>query len=306
MTSIRPATAADMAAVADLWHEGWHVGHAGHVPDGLTAARTLEAFHARTPTRVADTTVALGDSGELLGFVMVVGDEVEQVFVGPDARGTGLAGVLLEEAERQVLVGGHETAWLAVVAGNARARAFYEKRGWRDEGDLPYEVTACGQTFVSPCRRYVKHLETSTAASRVYVDMVGDLFHAGHVALLREARHHGDWVVVGVLSDDTVASYKRRPIMTLAERVAVIESCRYVDEVVADAPFRVTEDFLAAHGITAVIHGNDLSPEGAESIYGPAVATGTFVSVPRTGSISTTQLIQRVLDAATPTVGDHV
>ncbi len=52
MTSIRPATGADMAAVADLWHAGWHTGHAGHVPEGLTAARTLDAFHERTPARV--------------------------------------------------------------------------------------------------------------------------------------------------------------------------------------------------------------------------------------------------------------
>ena len=94
--------------------------------------------------------------GGLLGFVMVVGDEVEQVFVGAAARGTGLADVLLAEAERQVAAGGHDVAWLAVVAGNARARRFYERCGWRDEGDLPYEVTAGGETFVSPCRRYAK------------------------------------------------------------------------------------------------------------------------------------------------------
>ena len=156
MTSIRPAVAADMAAVADLWHRGWHDGHAGHVPEGLTAARTLSAFQERTPARVADTTVAVSADGELLGFVMVVGDEVEQVFVGAAARGTGLADALLAEAERQVAAAGHEAAWLAVVAGNARARRFYERCGWRDEGDLPYEVTAGGQTFVSPCRRYVK------------------------------------------------------------------------------------------------------------------------------------------------------
>ena len=136
------------------------------------------------------------------------------------------------------------------------------------------------------------------ATSRVYVDMVGDLFHAGHVSLLRAARRQGDWLVVGVLSDDTAASYKRRPIMTLAERVAVIESCRYVDQVVPDAPFRMTEDFLDEHAITTVVHGDDLSPEGAEFIYGPAVASGRFVSMERAGGISTTQLIQRVLDRA--------
>ncbi|MFC7363006.1 GNAT family N-acetyltransferase [Nocardioides astragali] len=158
MNLIRPATGADMAAVADLWHEGWHAGHAGHVPDGLTALRTLEAFHARTPTRVADTTVALDEADELMGFVTVVGDEVEQLFVGPDARGSGVAAQLLAEAEGQVAAAGHPEAWLAVVEGNARARRFYEKCGWRDNGELPYEVIAGGRTWTSPCRRYVKEV----------------------------------------------------------------------------------------------------------------------------------------------------
>lgn len=156
MNLIRRATGADMAAVADLWHEGWHAGHAGHVPDGLTALRTLEAFHARTPTRVADTTVALDEAGGLRGFVMVVGDEVEQLFVGPAGRGSGVAAQLLAEAERQVAAAGHPEALLAVVEGNTRARRFYEKCGWRDTGELPYEVTAGGRTWTSPCRRYVK------------------------------------------------------------------------------------------------------------------------------------------------------
>jgi cytidyltransferase-like protein len=140
----------------------------------------------------------------------------------------------------------------------------------------------------------------AAARSRVYVDMVGDLFHAGHVSLLREARRHGDWLVVGVLSDDTAASYKRRPIMTLAERVAVIESCRYVDEVIEDAPLQVTEKFLAEHEITTVVHGDDLSPEAAEFVYGPAATAGKGTYVRRAAGISTTQLIQRVLDAAAP------
>jgi len=83
--------------------------------------------------------------------------------------------------------------------------------------------------------------------TRVYVDLVGDLFHAGHVELLRQARALGDRLVVGVLSDDVVAQYKRRPITTLEERVAVVRACRYVDEVVPDAPDVVTMEFVRDH-----------------------------------------------------------
>jgi len=133
--------------------------------------------------------------------------------------------------------------------------------------------------------------------TRVYVDMVGDLFHAGHVELLRAARTHGDHVIVGVLSDESAAAYKRTPIMTLAERVAVIEACKYVDEVLADAPLRIDEEFLVEHDITAVLHGDDLSPQAAEAVYGSALGAGKLKYVPRTAGISTTALIERVLAA---------
>jgi putative acetyltransferase len=155
--TLRPATAADMATVADIWHAAWHVSHPGHVPDGLTEARTLEAFHERTPARVADTTVAEVD-GVVVGFTMVAGDEVEQVFVDPAHHGSGVAGPLLAEAEHRVADAGHAEAWLAVVVGNARARRFYERHGWSDGGDLAYVVSAGGTTYTSPCRRYVKQL----------------------------------------------------------------------------------------------------------------------------------------------------
>jgi putative acetyltransferase len=146
-----------MATVADIWHAAWHVAHPGRVPDGLTEARTLAAFHERTPARVSDTTVAEVD-GTVVGFIMIAGDEVEQVFVDPAHHGSGIAAPLLAEAERQVGAAGYAQTWLAVVVGNARARRFYEKHGWVDEGDLPYVVTAGGATYTSPCRRYVKHL----------------------------------------------------------------------------------------------------------------------------------------------------
>ena len=72
-------------------------------------------------------------------------------------RGTGVAAALLGEAERQVRANGHPRAWLAVVAGNVRARAFYERSGWRDEG--PFDYAAAADVPISvPCRRYAKRL----------------------------------------------------------------------------------------------------------------------------------------------------
>ena len=153
--TLRPASPDDAAGVAAIWHAGWHVSHPGHVPDGLTERRTLEAFRERAPKRVGDTTVAEVD-GELAGFIMVVGDEVEQIYVSPAHFGRGVAGTLMAEAERQVASHGYDVAWLAVAIGNTRARAFYEKAGWVNAGDLPYEVEALGEKFISPCRRYEK------------------------------------------------------------------------------------------------------------------------------------------------------
>lgn len=124
----RPAGPEDATAVARIWHHGWRDGHLGHVPGDLVAARTPESFGTRAAERVGDTVVAIVDDA-VAGFVMVVEDEVEQVYVSEDHRGTGVATALLAEAERLVEAGGHRRAWLAVVAGNARARRFYERCG---------------------------------------------------------------------------------------------------------------------------------------------------------------------------------
>lgn len=72
---------------------------------------------------------------------------------------------------------------------------------------------------------------------RVYVDIVGDLFHAGHVEFFKKAKALGDYLIVGVLADEVVQGYKREPVLTLEERVKVIESCKYVDEVIVAPPF---------------------------------------------------------------------
>lgn len=157
---LRPATAGDAEAVAGVFHEGWHDVHPGRVPDGLTERRTPEAFLDRVTRRIAETdetTVAEVDS-TIAGFIMVAGDEAEQVYVGRAFRGTTVATLLLTEAERQIAAAGHDAAFLVVVRGNDRAQAFYARQGWVDEGDIDYPVTALGEHFFSPCRKFTKRL----------------------------------------------------------------------------------------------------------------------------------------------------
>ena len=155
MTELRAAQAADAAAIAEIWEQGWKDGHLGFVPEELAEARTEESFRARAAQRVADATVATVE-GAVVGFVMVVGDEVEQVYVAAASRGTGVADLLLGEAERQVRANGFAAAWLAVIAANGRARAFYERSGWIDEGPFDYAAAVGGGTIAVPCRRYTK------------------------------------------------------------------------------------------------------------------------------------------------------
>ncbi len=154
---LRPATSADAGAVAEIWYHGWRDGHLGNVPDALLRARTRESFRERAPQRIGDTAVAVA-RGEVAGFVMVVGDEVEQVYVSSDHRGSGVARALLAEAERLVVAGGHSRAWLAVVPGNARARRFYERCGWVDEGGFEHRAPGPDGPISVPCQRYVKSL----------------------------------------------------------------------------------------------------------------------------------------------------
>jgi ribosomal protein S18 acetylase RimI-like enzyme len=152
---VRPAVPEDADAVAAIWYVGWRDGHLGHVPDELVAIRTKESFWSRAADRVADTTVAVAGD-EIAGFVMVVGAEVEQVYVARDHRGSGVAGTLLAEAERQVKANGHDEAWLAVATGNARARRFYERSGWTDTGAFDYPAPSPQGPIPVPCHRYVK------------------------------------------------------------------------------------------------------------------------------------------------------
>lgn len=155
--TVRAGTPADAARVAGIWYVGWCDAHLGNVPDALIDARPRASFDERAAARIGESVVATV-GGEVAGFVMVVDDEVEQVYVDRAHRGSGVAVPLLAAAEALVRDNGHATAWLAVVAGNTRARRFYERQGWSDEGLFDHRAPNGDEPVDVPAHRYTKRV----------------------------------------------------------------------------------------------------------------------------------------------------
>jgi cytidyltransferase-like protein len=137
--------------------------------------------------------------------------------------------------------------------------------------------------------------EHETGAVRVFVAMVADLFHYGHVNYLREARGLGDHLTVGIVSDRRAASYKRRPILSYAERKPVLEACRYVDAVL-ELDDDVTDEFMRAHNFH--IRAYAVASEAEEQRYFATLWSrmdrSYFRRIAYTPGISTTEILDRI------------
>jgi len=159
MTSwtVRPATPAEIARIARVWFDGWHEAHAHLVPPDLTALRTLESFAERLHPMLDDIRV-VGAAGAPVGFCALKGDELYQMFVSREARGSGAAAALMADAEARLAAAGVTTAWLACAIGNDRAARFYEKSGWRRAATITYHAETPTGVLPLDVWRYEKSL----------------------------------------------------------------------------------------------------------------------------------------------------
>ena len=138
---------------------------------------------------------------------------------------------------------------------------------------------------------------------RVYVCVTGDLFHYGHVEFFKKAKQYGGYLIVGICTDDDVARYKRRPILSLEERSIVIESCHLVDQVVKAAPPETTEKIILEHQIDIVVASRSYSAEALEAFYGFPQKANILQLVDYEVGISSTDIIKRCYDRFLETEG---
>jgi GNAT superfamily N-acetyltransferase len=162
MTIFRPLAEsgdeADLSAVAALWHDSWHDGHATLLPPAIVAQRDPGSFAARLVPLVAGSVVAVEDD-EIVGFGALVGSEIDQLFVARAARGTAVAAGLLGVLEDRLREAGVMRAEIQCLEGNDRALAFYKRHGWQVAvvADLPIWMPE-GQSASHPTLMLAKDL----------------------------------------------------------------------------------------------------------------------------------------------------
>ncbi|KRE43721.1 adenylyltransferase/cytidyltransferase family protein [Knoellia sp. Soil729] len=117
-----------------------------------------------------------------------------------------------------------------------------------------------------------------------------DVFHVGHLRLLRRAAELGDRLVVGVSADALNVSKKgRAPVFTQDERMEIIAALEMVDDVFVEESLDLKRDYLVEHGADVLAMGDDW--EGRFDEFSDICEVVYF---PRTPSVSTTEVIEHI------------
>ncbi len=136
----------------------------------------------------------------------------------------------------------------------------------------------------------------------VYVGMSADIIHPGHLNILHEASKYGR-VIVGVLTDKAIASYKRLPYLNYEQRSLVVSNLKGVSEVVPQTTLDYRPNLEKLHP-DYVVHGDDWK-EGIQAKTRQQVIDklaewgGQVIDVPYTKGISSTMLNERLKEIGT-------
>ena len=124
-----------------------------------------------------------------------------------------------------------------------------------------------------------------------------------HALQLRQAKLAFPHVhlIVGVCSSSNCAQHKNEPLLTSAERYAAVRNCRWVDEVLEDAPWLIDQSLLDKLKIDYVAHDEDpyagsSASGGSADIYQFVKDQGKFLPTRRTPGVSTSDLLARIVD----------
>lgn len=131
---------------------------------------------------------------------------------------------------------------------------------------------------------------------RVWCDGCYDMVHFGHANSLRQAKEMGDYLIVGVHTDEEIRKHKGPPVFNEQERYRMVRAIKWVDEVVEGAPYVTTQETLNKYNCEFCVHGDDITMTAdGKDTYQEVKDAGLYKECQRTAGISTTDLVGRML-----------
>lgn len=129
----------------------------------------------------------------------------------------------------------------------------------------------------------------------IYVAGTFDLFHIGHLDFLEKAKSLGDYLLVGVYDVDDISS-SNRAILTLNERVMNLLSYKCVNEVLIDAPRKVSHDLIDQFNVSMVYHGRFASHNSTNDVdpYEIPKKLRKFENIDSGSDVTTEQIVERI------------
>jgi glycerol-3-phosphate cytidylyltransferase len=125
-----------------------------------------------------------------------------------------------------------------------------------------------------------------------YTYGVYDLFHIGHINLFKRIKEKCDKLIVGVHNDEQVITYKKAPIISYADRLEMVKSCKYVDDVYENADLITTNDLLFKLNADYVFAGRE-NLEYINKYY--QVSNDKLILLDRTSHICTSDVINKII-----------
>lgn len=128
----------------------------------------------------------------------------------------------------------------------------------------------------------------------VYTSGTFDLFHIGHLNILRKSKAFGDILIVGVSTDEVVSTYKQsKPIIPFVERAEIIRHCDYVDKVVQQ-DILTDPEILKKYNVDIVTIGDDWKNKKLPGLEWAKNNGIQVIYLPYTKDISSTNIKQKI------------
>lgn len=167
--------------------------------------------------------------------------------------------------------------------------------------------TPCSRVsrFLPSTRKIIQFAESNGKGPKpgdkiIYVAGAFDIFHVAHVDFLEQVSKEGDYVIVGIYSDKVINRHRgpKYPIMNLQERVLSVLACKYVHEVVMEAPYTITEELIDHFKIDFVCHGKtaiELDEHGGDPYEVPK-QLGKYKEVDSGNKLTTHMVVERIVN----------